>query len=264
MFPTFNFFGLFASKKAEAAAGSIVSLLVRFDPETASEAQIDEFEQQLDLLTGNVARVRTDFLREKSEADEIAGKYKQLVKAAEHLEASINNPANEAKKAELEVSLGKLVADLEKMLPDVDREKQEADEAAQNLHEYELAAEQAAEKLKTARVKLTSARREVEKTELRKDRAQESAEQAAVLAGLRQQNDSMGIVLNTMNAQAQKNREETDALELKAKLLRKGGDGTVESDPNVAAALAAVEAKPKVSLADRLGALKNRTASPTK
>lgn len=262
MFKTFSFLATFAGKKAEQAGDSLTGFIVRFDPATATEAQIAEYEQNLNTLTNAVAKLRDEFNKEKKEADAIDARYHQLVAAAESLDAKAKAETDPTKKAGLEASLKKLLDETEAMLPDHDREMQEAKEAEDFLHEHEEAAQAAAQKLVQARSQLNHAMHDMEAARLHKERATEHAEQAAVLAGIRTHSDSLGTALGAMQEAAAKDNQAAEAANYKAKLLSDNGHKEIADDPNIAAALAEASgaARTPESLSDRLAALKNRSA----
>ena len=253
-----SFLAGFGKAKAAQAGGSIIELIVRFDPETASEAQISEFEQELTQLTSQVAQVRREYQKEKDEADAIVKQYNQYLAAAENLQAQANDPVNADKKDAIEKSLAGLLGRIEGMVGDVEREKQEAEEAKAFLDQLEQAAEEAATKVTSARAALKGAQREMASAALSRQKADKQAEQSAVLAGLRSRTDSFGTALSAMKSVAQKDRDSAAASGYKAQLLTKNTPTSIDNDPLVAAALGTVKGDPKpaVSLSDRLAALK--------
>ncbi len=258
LFPFLRFFGSYSRKKIEASGEGLSQFVARFDSKGVSEAQVAEFEGQFNLLTERTANLRAQSTTERAEATAITERYHVLLSAAEALEKKISEASADTKPG-LEKSLSKLLSDVEKMAPQMDREIAEAVEAEQFLKEYEEAAKQMAEKLTSARANLNEAQRDMERAELRKNNAQEKAEQAAVLAGIRTNSDSMGVALQAMRSQAAKDNQSADALRLKAELLTSTSGHSVESDPNIAAAIASVQGqKTDQTLGERLQALKSR------
>src|SRR5690242_3768325 len=133
--------------KADQAANSAVEAIVRWDPQSATEAELRTMEQHLDVLGRQVAEARMAFDKEKREADTIQALSQQRMAAAEQLQRQMDNEADPARKADLERSLSTLVSMLESMAADVDREKQDAVDAADFLHSLESAYQQAGQKL---------------------------------------------------------------------------------------------------------------------
>ncbi|MEI7955768.1 MAG: hypothetical protein WCJ66_11415 [Verrucomicrobiota bacterium] len=255
-----SFLARFGRAKVGQISQSITEAIVRFDPETASEAQIAEFEAQLNVLTTKVATLRREYDNEQKEADAAQANYNRYMAAAEKLQNQIADPAIPSeKKASLEPSLSNLLTTIEGLVPEMEREIREAKEAKTFLAEFEQAAIEAAQKVTTARAKLTEAAHRMASAKLQRERATEMAEHAAVLAGIRSGNDSLGTALSAMEKVAQKDQDATTAATLKANLLTKHVPQSIENDQNVRDALGEASTSPSsVSLTDRLAALKAR------
>ena len=255
-----SFLARFGRAKVGQISQGITEAIVRFDPETASEAQIAEFEAQLNELTSKVATLRREYDNEQREADAAQANYNRYMSAAEKLQNQIADPATPVdKKGGLEASLANLLTTIEGLVPEMDREIQEAKDAKEFLAQFEQAAADAAHKVTTARTKLNEAARKMATAKLQKERASENAEHAAVLAGIRSGNDSLGTALSAMEKVAQKDQDAATAATLKASLLTKNIPQSIETDPNVRDALG--EASPdstQLSLTDRLAALNAR------
>ncbi len=251
-----SFLARFGKAKVGQISQGITEAIVRFDPETASEAQIAEFEAQLNELTTKVATLRREYDNEQKEADAAQANYNRYLSAAEKLQTQVADPAAADKKSSLEASLANLLTTIEGLVPEMDREIQEAKDAKEFLAQFEQAAADAARKVTTARAKLNEAARHMATAKLQKERASENAEHAAVLAGIRSGNDSLGTALSAMEKVAQKDQDAATAATLKAQLLTKNIPQSIETDPNVRDALG--EASPDsthLSLTDRLAAL---------
>ena len=116
-------------KHAENVFTDVQQFIVTLDPETATEAQIEEFNKKLTQASEELAKARIDYQREQKEADTIVALYNQRMKAAEILQNRLGTAATDQDKAALETSLGSLLSMIEGMTADVDREKQEAEDA---------------------------------------------------------------------------------------------------------------------------------------
>ena len=136
--------------KTDKAVQSAVEALVRWDPKSATEAELRTMEQHLDELGLQVAQARAAFERERKEADAIAALSQQRMAAAEELQRRAAAESDPARKAALEKSLETLVGLLEKMAPDADRERRDAEDAKSFLETLEQTYAQAGEKLKVA------------------------------------------------------------------------------------------------------------------
>jgi len=233
---------------------SLGDAIVRFDPEGASEAEIESIEEMFDQVNREFSRAKTEFRKEQDEADTITALREQRLAAADHIS---NQLANDPDNVGLNSGLNELITALEDMQPDVERELEEAADAKEVMDELELTVNAYADKLKTARSQMKSAMRNMEKANRKAERADEKARRAAMLAGLRKDTSSLGSALESMNRQAEEALQSADAAERKAGML---GKTKVDNNEAVAAAMAAVSgapAKPQTA-AERLAALRNK------
>ena len=245
--------------KADRAVQAGVEALVRWDPESASEAELRTMEQHLDDLGRQVAAARQAYDRERREAEAIEALSRQRMAAAELLQGQIAAEGDPARRAGLERSLETLVSMLEQMAPELQREKQDAADAKDFLEMLEKTYAEAGGKLKQARSALERARRDMARAGQQRQSAEQQAEAARRAAGLSQATSSVTIALKAMQEAAARDLASADAAMAKAKLLRP--TRPEQEDPNIAAALAAAAGKstaPK-SLSERLLALKTQT-----
>jgi chromosome segregation ATPase len=247
-----------AGVKMDKVAQAGIEALVRWDPKSASEAELRTMEQNLDALGHEVALARQGYDREKREADAIQALSHQRMAAAEQLQQQMNNESDPTRKSAVEKSLTTLVGMLEQMTPEVEREKQDEADAKDYLHMLEQTYAEAGGKLKTARSELERAQRDMARAAQQREQADRQAEAARRAAGLASQTSSLTVALKAMQDAAQKDLASADAQMSKARLLRP--TRPEQDDPNIAAALAAASGKPPVptSLTDRLAALKAR------
>src|SRR5438105_10209624 len=108
--------------KADKAMQAGVEALVRWDPQSASEAELRTMEQHLDDLGRQVAMARQSYDREQKEADAIQALSQQRMAAAEQLQRQIAGEQDPLRRASLERSLETLVTMLEQMTPEIERE----------------------------------------------------------------------------------------------------------------------------------------------
>ena len=247
-----------AGVKLDSAAQAGVEALVRWDPKSASEAELRTMEQNLDALGQEVALARQGYDREKREADAIQALSHQRMAAAEQLQQQMNNESDPTRKAAVEKSLTTLVGMLEQMNPEIEREKRDEVDAKDYLEMLERTYAEAGGKLKTARSELERAQRDMARASQQREQADRQAEAARRAAGLATQTSSLTVALKAMQDAAQKDLASSDAQMSKARLLRP--TRPEEDDPNIAAALRAASGQPPVptSLSDRLAALKAR------
>ena len=78
-----SFFKKWFGQEAKNAYESLTSYLVTFDPDTASDAQMEVFKEKFNDLSLKVAAARNNLDKEKIVCDEKAKAYQQRVLAAE-------------------------------------------------------------------------------------------------------------------------------------------------------------------------------------
>lgn len=247
--------------KTDQAVNGAVEAIVRWDPKSATEAELRTMEQHLDVLGRQVAEARMAFDKEKREADTIQALSQQRMAAAEQLQSRMAAETDASAKAGLERSLATLVTMLEQMAPDVAREKQDAADAADFLHSLEDTYQQAGQKLRSARDDLSRAQRDMSRAEQQRDVAEQRAEAARQAAGLSGATSGLSVALKAMQDNAAKNLAEAEAQNAKAKLL--APTRPEQDDPNIAAAMANVQGRApgSANLGDRLAALRQKQIS---
>ena len=247
-----NMFGVKMDQAVEAG----IQALVRWDPRSASEAELRTMEQHLDELGREVALARQSFDREQKEAEAIQLLSGQRMAAAEQLQRQVGAEGDPARKAALERSLTTLVTMLEQMAPDVAREKQDVADARDFLEMLERTYAEAGGKLKTARAELDRAQRDMGRAAQQREQAERQAEASRRAAGLASTTSGLTVALKAMQDTAARDLASADAAMSKARLLRP--TKPEEDDPNIAAAMAAAQGRPAVpqSLDARLAALR--------
>src|SRR6516165_788475 len=242
--------------KTDKAMQAGVEALVRWDPQSASEAELRTMEQHLDDLGRQVAMARQSYDKEQREADAIQALSQQRMAAAEQLQRQIAAEPDANRKAALERSLETLVTMLEQMVPEIERENKDAADAKDFLEMLEKTYAEAGGKLRQGRSELERARRDMARAGQQRQVAEQQAEMARRAAGLTSATSSMTVALKAMQEAAARDLASADAATAKAKLLRP--TQPEHDDPNIAAALAAASGKPAApqSLSDRLAALK--------
>lgn len=245
--------------KADQAVNGAVEALVRWDPKSATEAELRTMEQNLDGLGTQVAEARASYTKEKKEADAIKSLSNQRMAVAEQLQRQMDTETDPSRRASLEKSLGTIVTMLEQMAPDIDREVQDEVEAHEFLTMLEQSYNQAGAKLKDAKAMLERAQRDMGRAVQQREMAERQAEAARQAAGLANATSGLSVALKAMQDSASKNLVSAEAAKSKAKML--APTKPEEDDPNIAAALAAASghALPGASsLSDRLALLRNK------
>ena len=259
-----KFLSRVGKKQAGNALESFTQAVVAFDPETASEAQISIMEEELDKLGKRVGKAEMDVKKDHEETQALLSQYDRYLAAAERLEGQLDGAeegqldgAEEGQRPALEESLEKLVSELERLNPEIERERQEDQEAEAFAAELRQAYDTAAEKLKQAQTQLKQAQRKMEQARMKKERALERAEGVRQAAGLSSSLGGLDTALNAMEKETEKAETTSRAAELKIGAF---GQTEITDDPNIAAALEAAEkpALPASSSRDRLAALRAR------
>ncbi|MBC7907697.1 MAG: hypothetical protein H7Y60_13270 [Rhodospirillaceae bacterium] len=247
--------------KTDQAVQGAVEALVRWDPASATEAELRSMEQHLDDLGMQVAQARATLKREKDEADAVNRLSQQRMAAAEQLQRQIDIESDAHRRTELEASLTTLVGLLEQMAPDVEREAQDAVDAQDFLKTLETTYAEAGAKLKAAKSQLDRAQRDMSRAEQQRDVAERKAEAARQAAGLSQATNSLGVALKAMQDAAAKDLASAEAARAKATLLRP--TRPEEDDPHIKAALdQARGATPApTTLSERLQVIRSRQST---
>ncbi|MFZ6765177.1 hypothetical protein [Pseudoroseomonas sp. WGS1072] len=244
--------------KTDQAMNNAVEAIVRWDPKSATEAELRTMEQHLDRLGLQVAEARQSYEREKREADTIQALSQQRLAAAEQLQGRAEAAVDPAQKAELERSLTTLLTMLEEMTPEIEREKQDAADALDFLNTLQQTYEQAGAKLREARSELTRAQRDMTRADAQRDAAERRAEAARQAAGLSGATDGLSLALKSMQDAAARDLAQAEAANAKAKLLTP--TRPEKDDPNIAAAMDAAAGRlpAPTKLGDRLAAIRQK------
>lgn len=243
--------------KSEQAVNGAIETLVRWDPKSATEAELRSMEEHLDQLGRQVAEARTAYERERKEADAIQALSQQRMAAAERLQRQTEGETDPARKTALDKSLTTLVELLESMAPDLDREARDAADAKDFLEMLEKTYADTGAKLKEAKAGLDRAHRDMRRAEQQREMAERQAEGARRAAGLSSATGSLGMALKAMQDAAARDLAEAEAAKAKARLLT-----TAEperDDPNIAEAMAATSGAlpPPTNLGERLARLRD-------
>jgi chromosome segregation ATPase len=252
----FSFIRNLVGVKTDNAVNSAIETIVRWDPKSATEAELRSMEQQLDQLGLQVAQARAAYEKEKREADAIVALSHQRMAAAEQLNQRLASETDPGSRLALEKSLSTLVVMLEQMAPDIDREKQDETDAETFLRALEDTYQQAGQKLRGARGELQRAQRDMSRAEQQRQVAEQRAEAARQAAGLTGATSGLSVALKAMQDNAARNLAQAEAANAKAMLLKP--TKPEQDDPNIAAAMAAVSGRsiPSASLGDRLAQLR--------
>jgi chromosome segregation ATPase len=249
-----SFLKHYGKGKIQQGIRGLNDAIVSFDPEGATEAAIQEMQENFDTINIEFSKAKQEWQREDGEAVAIVKLYDKRVAAAEHISGQLDT-AKGGTKTQLDTALNQLLGELESMTPDVDREKEEAVDAREIMDELDATVVMYAEKLKTARSQMKSATRNMAKAKAQGERASARADRASVAAGLKESVGGLSSALESMNRQAADAQAQADAANRKADLL---GPTKLEDNDAIAAAMAAVsgDTPAPTSAKDRLAALK--------
>lgn len=247
--------------KTDNAVQGAVEAIVRWDPKSATEAELRTMEQHLDQLGRQVAEARQAFNKEKKEADTIEQLSQQRMAAAEQIQGRMAAETDPSRKSELERSMATLVTMLESMSPDVEREKADATDAQEFLRSLEDTYQQAGQKLRNARDELNRAQRDMGRADQQREMAERRAEASRQAAGLSGATSGLSVALKAMQDNAARDLAQAESANMKAKLL--APTRPEQEDKNIASAMAQVQGKlpAPTNLQDRLAALKQKQLS---
>ncbi len=247
-----SFFSSYGKQKVKDAGDMLISALVSFDPAGATEAEINEMSEKLVEVSEKAAKARQAMVKEKQEADQIVVLYNQRISAAEILKKRLDETQDPAQKQAIEKSLTTLLNTVEGMGSDVEREKQEAQDAEEFFKYLEQVTTESADKLKKARGEYSDAVRKMEKARVQEEMAREKEEAAKIASGVSGTNFT--TALGAIHKITDEADARADAAKKRSELLK---PVTVEEDKNIAAALDEAKGVVKpTNLADRLAALK--------
>jgi len=99
--------------KSDQAVNSAIEAIVRWDPKSATEAELRTMEQHLDALGRQVAEARMTLDKEKREADAIAALSQQRMAAAEQIQRRMDSETDPTRKGELEQGQRAILGDIE-------------------------------------------------------------------------------------------------------------------------------------------------------
>jgi chromosome segregation ATPase len=254
---SFSFFRHFIGGQGDKIVDAVTIAAVRWDPKTASLAQLREMEDDYDKANNLLQRIRQETVNFDKEIAVAQREYEDRKAAAQLLLTKQNDEADPTRKASYEKSITGIVADLEARKPRLEHDRDQASRMHAQLDTAQAAVEEKMTALTEAKAALADAERQMKLNEMEAQRAKAEAERAAELEGLRGRNVSgLNTALNAMQGAADKAAREAEAARAKADALGHAAKGP-NGDANVAAALAEVRtgASANASLSDRLAHL---------
>lgn len=245
----------FMGAKGQQIAQTVTQALVQLDPESAIAADLASMEQDLDRAGKLIAELRADLGKEQKEFDGVKKQYDELMSAAEVLNGRV---AADAGNAPLKASLDNLLSRIERLQPELDRDRHDIEHTQALLREAEGAYQEKATSLTQAKGNLEHVKHDMQHAKIEEDRAMQRAEQARQVAGLSSgAGSNLTTALNAMQGAADASKQRAAASDMKSEALNTAKDAA--TDPNVEAALKEVRGTATGntgSFEDRLKALK--------
>lgn len=216
-----SFLGNFFKNKAVDFHQSFIEALVKWDPETATEAELDTMYEKFTKLTESMQSAQINLKREEKEAEIAKEKYNKKLLILEKLNEKKENEVDPKKLKEIDEAISELFDELTQMKPEVEQEIEEAREAKEYFNAIKDAVESSQEKIKNARKNLEKAKQRMKMAELKEIKAKEKEARAKELAGLTKYVDSTSIALNAMNKKAEEMETKANASYSRANMLQK-------------------------------------------
>jgi chromosome segregation ATPase len=247
---SFSFLRRILGVKAANAADDFTAYVATLDPEAATEAEIQQIEEIVGEYAAELVKAKAALQREHNETaaveKRIADGEAALTVLTPRVEAGDEQAANTA---------AKILALLDELQPEWERERQEELDQQALVDEIQHALDESTEKLRTARSTLQQAQREMQRAELSLERARDAEERQRKLAGLKTNSSGVGVALQAMQKKAEESRLQAETARIKAKQLAKvSGSGPSDVINEVLAA-------GKPSQGDVLQRLQARSAS---
>lgn len=254
-----SFLAQFGIAQMGKIGDSIMTSLVKFDPETASAAQVAEMDINCNQLAARVAQAETQVeadqrtidqlqmtLDRNKQAATILGDHLQAAQgtAADSLNTKLTTVLNEVEQIGGEDGSGMTAGSLFEA-------KQHLAESSSDLVEWRATHQHAVDQMTGAKDRLRKAHADMERATAEQQRAEERRRQAERDAGLKHGLDTTNLAMSAMEKAASDARTAAHAAAIQTDALRQTSGKSAEDI--VAEALA--DQKPKVSALDRLARL---------
>jgi chromosome segregation ATPase len=238
-----GFFRALAAAHGKNAIQAVTSRIVELDPKTATEAQLAAMEDDLHATATKLAQFRAEAVRERKIADDDKIRNDRMQAAGEQMYAAYQAETDPDKKASLEKSLMGLRDQIVKLNDELSRDEAAAKDAEALVSEAEAAVTEKGQHIMEAKTALQNALRDRDRALMAKDQAEQRQHNAEELAGLRTSEvGGLNSALNILTKQAADARVAADAARVTTAQITVVDPGT-STDPNVLAALSAVDTK---------------------
>lgn len=237
-----NFLKHFGNAKLEQAGEGIVNLAAAIDADGVSEAAIKQKQEEHAVLVKQLVDAKDELKREKQEFLDIEAVYNKKLAAAER-----------AQEAGDDAAAAELLDAVEKIVPKLEKERKEFEDAERWLTEVQQAADEVAKELLGLREQIDAVKSATAEAKLATQKAQKEQARAEQLAGLRKSSNKFDVAMAALQKQADNQRKEAETAKTIADQLRKPTE-TVSSA--AAKYLEDAPATSNESVADRLARLK--------
>ena len=197
---SFSFLKNFGRSKAKDLGNSIMEILVKWDPEAATEAEIETMNEQFQKLTEQLEKARITMNKEIGEAELAKRNYNKKVEMAEILQSRINDGKNVESNTEALKSILDQIDELEVM---VKEESEEAAQAREDFKQLDELVKTFGQKIKAARKEIENARKKMIRANVQKMKEEEKEQRAREMAGLVKDVSASSVALDAMNKAAE-------------------------------------------------------------
>jgi hypothetical protein len=212
-------------------------IVAQWDPEFATELEIEQMEKEFDKINAEVTRAKREMEREVLEYREKRFAYEQILASAKILQEQ-----GITEKAMVQIDRA------EAMVPDLEREKAEAEEATEYFVAMQKELNDFARKIAEGKQTIENKRRQAEMAKLKAVREERKVENARVLAGLEERTSGMASLAQIYDKQREQAEQKADANKRKAEVFTSVAPSSEkEEDPEIAAAMAVAKGTPSVS-----------------
>jgi phage shock protein A len=233
------------------ARNGMKEVIAQWDPEFATDLEIEQMEQEFDKINAEVTRAKNEMAREVRDYNEKHFTYDQILASAKILQEQGN-----AEKAMTQIDRA------EAMVPDLEREKAEAEEATEYFVSMQKELNEFAKKIAEGKRIIESKRRQAEMAKLKAEREDRKVENAKVLAGLKERTSGMASLAQIYDKQRDQAEQRADASKRKAEVFTSVAPSPKkEEDPEIAAAMAAAKGTPVMrteTFEEKMARLKKR------
>ena len=236
-----SFFGNYVSAAVRQIHDGAIKTIASWDPETAGEAQILQWNQTAAELANVAAKAATDLNTQRKIVSELESNIARYTAAAEKLAATNESAANQAADKAIELS------------EQLESAKATLADAESWATETRTSAEDAEAKVAAGRAAIEKAKREQARALQEKHVAEARLAERERVAGITKGLNGADTAIDALTANAAKSKQEAEAARLRSNVLGK----TTEADVAIKAALDEVDGGPKPqSLAEKLAKLK--------